>query len=420
MDLTRRGMLTACGATALGGVALAVPWTASAGGGLPAPARSGIDHVIVVMMENRSFDHFTGWVRGADGRQAGLRFVDRYGVPHTTWHLSDFQGCAHPDPDHSYEGGRIEFNRGKCDGWLRAGENDPFAIGYYSAADLDFWRQAAADWTVCDQYFAATMAETYPNRFYQHAGRTDRTHNSTATSTLPTIWDRLAAAGLRGRYYFSDIPFTALWGTKYLPISAPFSQFLTDCASGQLPEVSFVDPRFEDEGSGTSGDDHPHGDVRSGEDFLARVYNAVVASPVWERTLLIVNYDEWGGFYDHVPPQEAPDADPANALRGFRVPALVVSPRARRGAVAHGVYDHTSVLRTIEWRWGLPALTPRDANARNLAEVLDFQAPLRRRPAPYVVRPAPTGPPCQAAQLESAEEWGPLRTKAKNAGWKLP
>jgi phospholipase C len=412
-------MLTACGATALGGLAVAAPWTAAAGAGLPAPARSGIDHVIVVMMENRSFDHFTGWVPGADGRQAGLRFVDRYGVPHTTWHLTDFQGCAHPDPDHSYEGGRIEFNRGKCDGWLRAGENDPFAIGYFTAADLDFWRQASADWTVCDRYFAATMAETYPNRLYQHAARTDRTHNSTAVSTLPTIWDRLAGAGLRGRYYFSDVPFVALWGSKYLGISAPFPQFLADCASGNLPEVAFVDPRFQDEGSGTSGDDHPHGDVRSGEEFLARVYNAVVTSPAWERTLLIVNYDEWGGFYDHVPPQLAPDADPANALRGFRVPALVVSPRARRGAVAHGVYDHTSVLRAIEWRWGLPPLSPRDANARNLAEVLDFQAPPRRRPAPYVVRPAPTGVPCQTAQLESAEEWRPLRDRAVAAGWRL-
>jgi phospholipase C len=418
--LTRRRLLAAGGATALGGVALASPRVgAAAAPGLPSPAKSGIDHVIVVMMENRSFDHFAGWVPGADGTQAGLRFVDRYGVPHTTWHLTDFQGCAHPDPDHSYEGGRIAFNRGACDGWLRAGENDPFAIGYYTAADLDFWRQAAADWTVCDRYFAATMAETYPNRFYQHAGRTDRIHNSFATSALPTIWDRLADAHLRGRYYFSDVPFVALWGSKYLGISAPFGQFLADCASGDLPEVSFVDPRFEDEGSGTSGDDHPHGDVRSGEEFLAHVYNAVVTSPAWERTLLIVNYDEWGGFYDHVPPQEAPDADPANALRGFRVPALVVSPRARRGAVAHGVYDHTSVLRTIEWRWGLRALTPRDATARNLAEVLDFQAPLRARPAPYVVRPAPAGLPCQAAEAESAEEWGPLRDKAVDAGWTL-
>jgi phospholipase C len=372
------------------------------------------------MMENRSFDHFTGWVPGADGRQAGLRFVDRYGLPHTTWHLTDFQGCSNPDPDHSFEGGRIEFNRGKCDGWLRAGDNDPFAIGYYTAADLDFWRQASADWTVCDRYFAATMAETYPNRFYQHAARTDRLHNSTVTSTLPTIWDRLAAKGLRGRYYFSDIPFTALWGTTYLNISAPFAQFLSDCASGQLPEVSFVDPRFEDEASGTSGDDHPHGDVRSGEEFLTQVYNAVVTSPAWERTLLVVNYDEWGGFYDHVAPQTAADADPTTALRGFRVPALVISPRARRGAVAHSVYDHTSVLRTIEWRWGLPPLTRRDAGARNLAEVLDFGTPLRRRPPTYSVRPAPTGPPCQAAQVESAEEWEPLRAKALAAGWSLP
>jgi phospholipase C len=263
------------------------------------------------------------------------------------------------------------------------------------------------------------MAETYPNRFYQHAARTDRIRNSTATSSLPTIWDRLAAAGLRGRYYFSDIPFTALWGTKYLPISAPFPQFLTDCATGDLPEVSFVDPRFVDEASGTSGDDHPHGDVRSGEAFLAQVYNAVVTSPSWERTLLVVNYDEWGGFFDHVAPQEAPDADPGNALRGFRVPALVVSPRARRGAVAHGLYDHTSVLRAIEWRWGLPPLTRRDAAARNIAEVLDFRAPLRQRPPTYAVRPAPTGAPCQAAELESAEEWAPLRDKALAAGWRL-
>src|SRR3954464_10492512 len=279
-------MLTAAGATALGGLALAAPWAAAeAAPTLPSPARSGIDHVIVVMMENRSFDHFTGWVPGAGGRQAGLRFVDRYGVPHTTWHLTDFQGCAHPDPDHSYGGGRIEFNRGKCDGWLRAGANEPSAIGYYSASDLAFWRQAAADWTVCDRYFAATMAETYPNRFYQHAARTDRIHNSTDLSTLPTIWDRLAAAGLRGTYYFSDIPFTALWGATYLGISRPYAQFLADCAAGTLPEVAFVDPRFEDEPSGTSGDDHPHADVRSGQAFLAEVYDAVVSGPAWGRTL---------------------------------------------------------------------------------------------------------------------------------------
>ena len=135
---------------------------------------AGIDHIIVVMMENRSFDHFLGWMPGADGKQSGLSYTDRYGIPHSTHHLTDFQGCGHPDPDHSYEGGRIQYNNGKNNGWLRAGENDEFAVGYYDAADLDFWRQAGPDWTVCDQYFAATMAETYPNRFYQHSAATDR------------------------------------------------------------------------------------------------------------------------------------------------------------------------------------------------------------------------------------------------------
>ncbi len=424
MPLSRRRFLAAGGAVAASGavVASAAVSTdvATAASALPAPAVSGIDHVIVVMMENRSFDHFLGWMPGADGRQPAPTFVDRYGVRHTTHHLSDYQGCASPDPDHSYEGGRIELNGGRCDGWLRAGENDEFAVGYYEASDLAFWRQAGPDWTVCDRYFAATMAETYPNRFYQHSARTDRLHNSSVTSTLPTIWDRLADKGLRGRYYYGDIPFTALWGTKYLPISSPYPRFLADCASGDLPEVSFVDPRFVDEGAGTSGDDHPHADIRSGETFLAEVYDAVVSSPAWGRTLLVVNYDEWGGFFDHVPPSSAPDADPATALRGFRVPSLVVSPRARRRYVAHDTYDHTSILKAIEWRWGLQPLTPRDSAARNIAEVLDFSRPANLAAPRYLVPPFVAGPPCAPSQLESAEEWGGLRDKAIADGWSLP
>src|SRR5262249_7407902 len=160
-------------------------------------------------------------------------------------------------------------------------------------------------------------------------------------TAMPTIWDRLADAGLSGRYYFSDVPFTALWGTKYVSTSSPFARFLIDCATGQLPDVAFVDPRFLDEDSGTSADDHPHADIRAGQFFLNQVYSAVTTSPAWPRTLLVINYDEWGGFFDHVAPQVAPDATPEWGLRGFRVPCVVVSPRARRGYVAHGVYDHT-------------------------------------------------------------------------------
>ena len=129
----------------------------------------------------------------------------------------DFQGCGHPDPDHSFQGGRVEYDGGACDGWLRAGSNDGYAIGYYKNRDLAFLGRAAPQWTAMDRYFAAIMAETFPNRIYQHAAQTDRLTNTYDISVLPTIWDRLADKQLEGRYYYSDVPFLALWGTKYLP-----------------------------------------------------------------------------------------------------------------------------------------------------------------------------------------------------------
>jgi phospholipase C len=394
--------------------------TANAATALPAPAASGIDHIVVVMMENRSFDHFLGWLPGADGKQAGLTYVDRYAIPHTTFHQSAYASCGFNDPDHSYEGGRIEYNKGRCDGWLKAGQNDELAISYYAKPDLAFLGQAAPAWTACDRYFSAVMAETYPNRFYQHAAQTDRLHNSTTISTLPTIWDSLAAAGLTGRYYFSDVPFTALWGTKHLDISRPFAEFLLDAAAGQLPQVSFIDPRFEDEASGTSSDDHPHADIRAGEAFLNQVYEAVTSSPNWANTLLVINFDEWGGFFDHVAPSTAPDVSSQTALRGFRVPALVISPRARRGYVDHTVYDHTSVLRAIEWRWNLPALTPRDAAAANIAQALDFTSG-PRTDVPHFTVPQFVAAVCPGNLLPIPDdEWSDLKELAITIGWSLP
>jgi phospholipase C len=426
--LTRRQFLTtsvsAAGAVAVAGATTGWFGTSSAARAattLPSPAASGIDHIVVVMMENRSFDHFLGWLPGADGKQAGLSFEDRYAAWHSTFHQTQFASCGFADPDHSYEGGRIEYNNGKCDGWLKAGENDTLSISYYQKPDLAFTGAAAPSWTVCDRYFAAVMAETYPNRFYQHAAQTDRLHNSTTISTLPTIWDLLTVAGVSGTYYFSDVPFLALWGTKYMNIARPFSQFLLDAAAGQLPAVSFIDPRFEDENSGTSSDDHPHADIRAGESFLNQVYSAVTTSPNWANTLLVINFDEWGGFYDHVAPSTAPDVSATTALRGFRVPALVISPRARRGYVDHGVYDHTSVLRAIEWRWGLPSLTPRDSAANNIVAALDFSNPPNLS-APAFTVPQFTAAACPGEVLNTAEagEWSDLKELAVTLGWSLP
>ena len=360
---------------------------------LPPPARSKIDHIVVVMMENRSFDHFLGWLPKADGRQAGLTYVDAAGVAHSTYPLApDFQGCGHPDPDHSYNGGRVQYNNGACDGFLRSGRNDVYAIGYYRKRDLAFLGAAAPYWTVCDRYFAALMGPTFPNRLYMHAAVTDRITNTFSPSSLPTIWDRLLERGVSARMYYNTIPTLLLWGSKYASIERPFAQFLRDCKAGKLPKVSFVDPVFTTTSEGTAGDDHPHADIRVGEWFLSRIYRAVTASPNWPRTVLIINYDEWGGFFDHVPPPEAPDVDPRYTLRGFRVPCLVISPYARRRYVAHGIYDHTSILKMIEWRWNLEPLSVRDAQANNIANVLDFKH--RNLKAPRITAPFVSGAAC--------------------------
>jgi phospholipase C len=340
---------------------------------LPAPDQSGIDHIVVLMMENRSFDHILGWLPGANGIQAGLTYYDDDGSAHDTYPLApDFQGCGHPDPDHSWEGGRIEYNNGLCDGWLRAGDNDLYSIGYYRKEDLPFLAQAAPEWTVCSRYFSAIMAPTWPNKIYQLCGVTDRLSNSLAPSTLPTIYDRLLDKGISTNYYFNDFPFVGLWGTKYAPISRTYDIFLSDCAAGTLPAVSFVDPPFAGEETGTSGDDHPFGDIRVGESFMNQTYEAVVTSPAFARTVFIINFDEWGGFFDHVAPDSVPDVDPRFELRGFRVPCLIISPLARRSTITHGVYDHTSILKMIEWRYGLAPLARRDAKANNIADALDF------------------------------------------------
>jgi phospholipase C len=205
-----------------------------------------------------------------------------------------------------------------------------------------------------------------------------------------------------------------------VPIGRPVESFFLDCATRSLPDVAFVDPRFEDEGSGTSGDDHPHADVRNGEAFLYSVYRAVTTSPAWPRTLLILNFDEWGGFFDHVPPPTRPlppatrAAGDTDGRLGFRVPCVLISPWAQRAHVSTRAYDHTSVLRLIESRFGLQPLTVRDAQANDLTAELTG-TPDARAPD-YAVPAGPFGGACGAGPA-SEEEWAPLRDLAARSGW---
>jgi phospholipase C len=423
MEMSRRNVL-AGGAGALATSLLLTPEEAAAAdpSALPSPSASGIEHIVVVCMENRSFNHLLGWLPGANGKQAGLSYADTAGAMHPTHHLTTTQGCAWGDPDHSYGGGRTEFNNGACDGWLRA--NDIFSIGYYQQADLPFLGTAAPMWTVCDNFFASTMGPTFPNRLYLWSAQTDRTSNTFSFTSVPTIFDRLRAAGISRRYYYSDVPFSALWGLKYLGISEGLDSFIADAAAGTLPAVSYVEPAlFLEVADGLSNDYHPHGDIRNGEAFLNQIYRAVTTSPAWSKTVLIFTFDEWGGFFDHVPPSTAPDTNPASTgLRGFRIPTLVISPLAPRRTVAHGLYDHTSILKFIEWRFGLAPLTPRDAAANNLAEVLAFGSP--NLDAPQWTVDSVFVLPCfaQSGAKTSTQEkgdWAKLRDAAIDAGWPL-
>ncbi len=219
-----------------------------------------------------------------------------------------------------------------------------YPVGYYTETDLPVIGALAQQYLTLDNYFCAFAGETYPNRFYQHCGQTDRDHNSLTASTLPSIWDQLTpfAPGKTGNnpaqpwggYFYRDSPFLALWYTgaitagnfKYVeffhafdstdpaPIVYPGNvSFLDACAAGPagglLPNVCFVDPAFENGTVGTGGDDHPNSDIRLGERFIADAYHALADNGWLDNTVLIVTFDEWGGFYDHVPPPHVTDDD---------------------------------------------------------------------------------------------------------------
>jgi phospholipase C len=458
MMLSRRRFLQISAAStglAITGTDLLSQAVASASPAIRPDGSRGIRHIVILMMENRSFDHFLGWLPGADGRH-DLTFVSAVdGNTYPNYPLApDFQGCGYSDPDHSWEGWLVQHNYGKLDGFLQRPTTPPgnpgvtlaaantFPIGYYTNFHHDRARKALPDlpvtgalaehYTTLDRYFCSFAGETYPNRFYQHAGQTDRDHNSEAASTLPTIWDQLSpipnSDGIpTGGYYYRDAPFLALWASpgiepgatfKYQAFFHPFSDadastaalsagtsFVAACENHTLPNVCYVDPAFDNGGPGTGGDDHPLSDVRLGERFIADAYHALADNGYLDDTVFIVTFDEWGGFYDHVPPpQVIDDTNPAGVMHagdsttptdgqlvpnyrqlGFRVPGIVISNLAPpRRIVHHGPFEHCSSLALIESTFGLTPLTARDRNARNLGEIL-LRYPLPRR---FAVHPA--------------------------------
>ena len=305
--------------------------------------------------------------------------------------------------------------------------NDRYAIGYYKNRDLAFFGKAAPQWTAMDRYFAGTLAETFPNRIYQHAAQTDRLTNTFDISVLPTIWDCLAEKGLEGRYDFSDVPFLALWGSKYLPISRPIAAFVADALAGDLPAVSFVDPRFVDEQNGMSGDYHPHADTAS-EPFLNLIYTAVTRSPAFAHAVRVINATS-GAASSSRAAAGGSDSGGRRGGRQHRRAARLPDRRAAGRAVGEGrrrvACPIRSHVRAAHDRMapGLLPLTVRDETANNLAEALDF-TPARNRAPRFSVPAGPFGAPCPAATTPASAspdspELGGLAGLAASYGWPI-
>jgi len=373
--------------------------------GMPSLSTMPIDHFVVVMMENRSFDHYFGWYADkADAVQARTYpDPDAGGAPVETRHASfmgagQWQGCGHPDPPHDWEGGRDQLGSARTDttvepdGFL-SGASDEFALSYYDEGEVPFIHAAGKAFTVYDRFFCSLMASTWPNRYYkwsaQSGGRMDNTPPvETAGNQWDTIFDLAIRSGLSARYYNSDLPFSAVWGPRGVPWTRPVAEYYADCALGTLPNITFVDPPFRDGGGGDglSADEHPLGDVRLGQAFMSDVVNAFVESPCWERGALFVVYDEWGGFFDHVRPPSVPDArqsaniDEDFGQMGFRIPAMCVSPYAFRGEVSHQQCGFESILKLMTYRFALGDLTTRDAQASNIGLSMNWDAPVLERP----------------------------------------
>ena len=356
------------------------------------PLREVIDTVVVLMMENRSFDHYFGALsleegRRVNGLRAGHANLAMSGEEIRIYHESP--GC-YADPPHNWNASRVQFNDGKNDGFVRAFEaRDPGeaarAMGYFTREDLPVLYALADRSALCERWHCSVLGGTWPNRFYLIAGQSNgvRTNDFTGDYAIPTIFDRLRFAGLDFGMYYGNISLTWMVPTDYTGHYRELSQFYDSAAEGTLPPFSLVEPIYG------RNDDHPPAHPLAGQLMIASVYEALARSPQWSRCLFVVTYDEHGGFYDHVAPPKVEDdfAEQGFAQLGFRVPSVVMGPYVKQGLVSDTLYDHTSVLAFVERLYGLEPLTSRDAAANDLSDLLDEDRIRARAPAPPITLP---------------------------------
>jgi phospholipase C len=351
----------------------------------PEALLAGIDTFVVLMMENRSFDHYFGSLRLLEGRTDvnGLTGSETNpapnGSPVAVHRLDNFTPA---DPPHGWDACHAQWNNGANDGFVREheGSSQNDVMGYHVRSQLPQFYALADHSALCQNWFSSVMGPTWPNRFYLHGATSQGNRSNLPALGFRSIFSVLSEAGLSHKNYFHDVAW-ATGGYFKLDGNAPIEQFFDDAAAGQLPNFSIVDPQFFGNGA---NDDHPDHDIRLGQALIAAVVNALGASPQWNRCMLVITYDEHGGFYDHVPPPTTVDEREEFRQLGFRVPSVVVGPTARRGAIVGTTFEHVSVIKTITRRWNLPALNARVTEANDLSPCIDPAYLGSPQPAPVL------------------------------------
>jgi phospholipase C len=383
---------------------------------LPAgtPSMPKLEHIVVLMMENHSFDNLLGMV---PYQVTGRELVDglqRYqGRPYnfnpdpTGRRIFASRAASpcqlHGLPSQSWNATHQSWNGGRMDSFVRA--CGPMAMRYWDKQDLPFTYSLAKYFPIGERYFASVMAQTFPNRRFLFAGTSSGTvdDKADALQAIPangTLFDRLDQHAINWGTYYQTQPsmdiMTAVIRPSWGPRTKKMDQFYVDAAAGRLPAFTFIDPDY-----GTTSEENPQ-DIQVGERFIASIVHALMKAPTWKSTALFLVWDEHGGYYDHVPPPRAirPDAlnpiltpgDPALApgtfdRYGIRVPAIVVSPWAKANYISRLTQDHTSITAFVQRKWNLPAMTFRDANAQPMTDYFNFRAPSFAHPAKLALAP---------------------------------
>jgi phospholipase C len=355
-----------------------------------APGLDKLQHIVVLMMENRSFDHMLGSLKAVNGKIDGvtpdLNNPDTNGNPVKAQPLAEFQAQLQPDPDHHFPAVDLQIFGGdpnrvaNMQGFVKSYFDQQRDVAhsqkimyYFAQKDLPVLTTLALEFAVFNRWFASIPGPTICNRAFAHYGTSfGRVDMNLIYINEPfkSIYDRLIGATPKhtSKLYYYDTTSSTMEITNLLEhqpeLFGTYPQFLDDCAKGNLPDYSFIEPNFNDHesdsGEEVANDQHPDHNVQAGELYIAAVYKAIKSSPLWPNTALLIVYDEHGGIYDHVvPPACTPDQFTASAndtgtgrpfafdRLGVRVPAILVSPWIPKGTVVDRVFDHASIPATV-------------------------------------------------------------------------